>query len=128
MVLVGLGGLRAPGSLLGTSPIEERFHDGDAVRVHRTDVEPNDVGRYQGFDTWMQPRVQVRVGGQWHDALVWHKIRYKDGRHAVQCKVTFLEGDNWPVIYWRTYWWNPAAIRVMPGTGDLDQPGPAVEW
>ncbi|MDX3095473.1 hypothetical protein PV703_05615 [Streptomyces sp. ME01-24h] len=67
----------------------------------------------ESFPPGQQPQVQVRVGGQWHDGVVWHKIRYRDGRHAVQVKVTFLEGDGFPVVYWRTYWWSPDAIRVV---------------
>ncbi|WP_431962932.1 hypothetical protein [Actinacidiphila sp. bgisy160] len=60
-----------------------------------------------------------RVGGQWHDGVVWHKIRYRYGRHAVQVKVTFLEGEGFPVVYWRTYWWNPDAIRVVSLNGPV---------
>ncbi|MFJ4851765.1 hypothetical protein [Streptomyces sp. NPDC088733] len=103
--------IRASG--MATSPVEHALVDGDAVRVHPGGVPPDQVPTYRGYEPGQQPRVQVRVGGRWHDGRVWHTIRYRDGRHAVQVKMTFLEGDDWPVVYWRTYWWNPRAIRVM---------------
>lgn len=93
--------------------VEQHLLHGDAVRVHYGEVPPDQVPKYEGFASWQKPQVQVRVGGRWHDGVVWYKIRYWDGRHAVQVKMTFLEGDDFPVVCWRTYWWNPDAIRVV---------------
>ncbi|WP_326581649.1 hypothetical protein OIE69_43540 (plasmid) [Actinacidiphila glaucinigra] len=104
--------VRAPVTAL--SPVEGQLLDGDVVRVPRGKVPHDQIPKYESFQPGQQPQVQVRVGGHWHDGVVWHKIRYRDGRHAVQVKVTFLEGDGFRVVYWRTYWWNPDAIRVVP--------------
>jgi hypothetical protein len=100
-------------SVTGVSPVETQLLHGDVVRLRRGDVPPNQIPKYESFEPGRQPRVRVRVSGQWHDGVVWHKIQYRDGRHAVQVKVTFLEGDGFPVVYWRTYWWDPDAIRVV---------------
>ncbi|MDX2703364.1 hypothetical protein PV350_10900 [Streptomyces sp. PA03-6a] len=93
--------------------LPKQLLDGDVVRIRRGDVPPDRIPKYESLEPGLQPRVQVRVGGQWHDGVVWHKIRYRDGRHAVQVKVAFLEGDGFPVVYWHTYWWNPDAIRLV---------------
>ncbi|MFF3257245.1 hypothetical protein ACFYWP_41180 [Actinacidiphila glaucinigra] len=90
--------------MTSVSPFEKQLRDGDAVRVRRSEVPHDQIAQYESFEPGQQPRVQVRVGGQGHDGVVWHKIRYRDGRHAVQVKVTFVEGDDW---------WNPEAIRVV---------------
>ncbi|MGW3246563.1 hypothetical protein [Streptomyces sp. NPDC001070] len=100
-------------SVTAVSPVEMQLQNGDVMRIRRGEVPHDQIPKYEGFEPGQQPRVQVRVGGRWHDAVVWYKIRHRDGRHAVQAKVTFLEGDDFPVTYWRTYWWNPDAIRVV---------------
>jgi hypothetical protein len=100
-------------SVTAVSPAEQQPLDGYAVRIRPGEVPPDQIPTYESFEPGQQPRVHVRVGGRWHDGVVWHKIRYRDGRHAVQVKVTFLEADGFPVAYWRTYWWNPDAIRVV---------------
>jgi hypothetical protein len=59
-------------------------------------------------------------------------------RYAVQAKGTFLEGDGFHVVYWRTYWWHPKGICVVrsppirrpPGKRDrgrAEGPVPAVD-
>lgn len=65
--------------MTAVSPMEKQLLDGDVVRIRRVDVPPDQIPKYEGFEPGRQPRVQIRVGGQWHDGVVWHKIRYRDG-------------------------------------------------
>jgi hypothetical protein len=62
-----------------------------AVRIRRSAVLPEQTLQFEIFEPGQQVQVQVWVGGRRHDGVVWHKIRYWDGRHAVRVKVTFLE-------------------------------------
>ncbi|MEU0184166.1 DUF6233 domain-containing protein [Streptomyces sp. NPDC006207] len=95
------------------SPVEEGLLDGDVVRMHHEDL-PKGVPSpdVEAYPSDRRPLVEVRVGGQWHQATVFTKFRHHDGRVTLQMRVCFLEGDGWPVHYWRTYWWSPEAIRV----------------
>lgn len=61
------------------SPVEQQLLDGDAVRIRRGEVPPDQIPKYESFEPGQQSRVQVRVGGRWHDGVVWHKIRYGVG-------------------------------------------------
>lgn len=92
----------------GTSPAEAQAHEGDARRVPlRGEPGPApSVLRLSGRPT----PIRVRVGGQWHDAEIHTRLTFKDGRQAVQCRVTFVEG-GWPIKYWRHYWWDPEAFE-----------------
>jgi hypothetical protein len=107
--------MRVSSSASATSSWEERPQPGDAVRVRHERRGDGDcippipeTRQYVGAD---RPQLRVRVGGQWHPAVLHIRIRLADGRHQLTLRVCFQE-DDWPVWYWRTYWWNPEAIRL----------------
>ncbi|MEU0181469.1 DUF6233 domain-containing protein [Streptomyces sp. NPDC006207] len=105
------------------SPVEEQLLDGDVVRVHHEDLPTGVPGAdVEAYPSDRRPRVEVRVGGQWHQATVFVKFRHADGRVTLLMRVCFLEADGWPVHYWRRYWWSSEAIRV-PGQPSAEPAG-----
>lgn len=120
--------MRMVSSLNATSPIEENVQPGDAVRVRPGD-RPRDgdcippIPETRQYSGDQRPQLRVRVGGQWHDALLHIRQRDADGRVSLTVRACFVEAD-WPVWYWRTYWWDPEAIRLR---GDGDPPPVAPE-
>jgi hypothetical protein len=108
--------MRMVSSGSATSPIEEHVQPGDAIRVRPGD-RPHDADRIppipesRQYSGDQRPQLRVRVGGQWHDALLHIRQRDADGRVSLIVRICFVE-DDWPVWYWRTYWWNPDAIRL----------------
>lgn len=108
--------MRMVSSGSATSPIEEHPQPGDAIRVRPGD-RPHDADRIPPIPETRQytganrPQLRVRVGGQWHPAVLHVRLRHADGRHQLIVRICFQE-DDWPVWYWRTYWWNPDAIRL----------------
>ncbi|MFE3182822.1 hypothetical protein ACFXKR_18410 [Streptomyces violascens] len=94
---------------LDQHPVEAAELPGDAVRLGRqprggtwTDNETLPYGP-QG-----PALVQVRLGGQWHDALAVSRVRFLPaGEEAVRVRIR-LATDGLTMNYPRTYWDSPA--------------------